>query len=580
MMKSTLTVVLILVSLFIVVGNVEASPKAKQLLQLQAISQVILLNPSRGGPIRGCTVFTLSRGNQVFFGGNDDYIEPDSFYWVDQAQEGAYGAIWIGTPDNVQQGVNEMGLAYDANGLPRVDVNPHSERAPFSGGYNSYPIQILRENASVAEVIKWVQAHEWRSYMHDQMHFADAGGDAVIISAGPDGELVFTRKPVGDSFLVSTNFNVANPSNGNDYPCWRFDSAQRALEQLMDQRDVLTVGDAAAVLDITHVEAAASWTIGSMLADLSAGTVYLYYFHQFDQPVVLNVAEQLANPPEPGPLSLLFPEQVQEEAGRRYQQIQSRVSRSQWLGVAWLGAGLVSLVLFFALSKRPSRGRGFWVVMLVVLGPLALLIWCATGRRETSGVGGRTALLETLGDVAPTAVAYLTMVLLVLLVPRVQSSDLLQITLIIGLPLFAMLFLFHGPLLASATQMGYLSLVRRKLPEAIVSANLGMAGLNAIATPLMSVSLSSRAVQTSPIATVGFLWMIAAVGALAGVGLVWIYKVWIVRRGCRSWSVLIWEAADVGFLGWRRLRWWIPLSFIVQIGGIVASVALQGMLRR
>ncbi|MFC2079535.1 hypothetical protein ACFLSZ_06115 [Candidatus Bipolaricaulota bacterium] len=578
MMKSTLTIVMILVSLFLVFGSVEAIPKANQILPPQANSQMNLWNTFRGDPIRGCTVFTLSRGNQVFFGGNDDYIEPDSYYWVDQAQDGAYGAIWIGTPDNVQQGVNEMGLAYDANGLPRVDVNPHSERTPFRGGYNSYPIQILRENASVAEVIEWVRSHEWRSFMHDQMHFADASGDAVIISAGPDGELVFTRKPVGDSFLVSTNFNIANPSNSHGYPCWRFDSAQRALEQLMDQPDVLTAADVVAVLDSTHVEAAASWTIGSLLADLSTGTVYLYYFHQFDQPVVLNVAEQLANPPEPGPLSLLFPEQVREEAERRYQQIQSRVSRSQWLGVAWLGTVLVSLVLFFALSKKPNHGRGFWVVMLVVLGPLALLIWRVAGRREASGVG-RTALLETLGDVTPTAVAYLAMLVLVLLVPRVQSSDLLQIALIIGLPLLAVLFLFHGPLLASATKIGYLSLVRRKLPHAIVSANLGMAGVNAIATPLMSVSLSSRAVQAYPVATVGFLLMAAAVGALAGIGLVWIYNLWTVQRGSRSWSALISDGSDVEFLGWRRLGWWILLSFIAQIGGIVASVTLQGVLR-
>ena len=31
----------------------------------------------------GCTVFTVSKDDQVFFGGNDDYINPDSYYWVD-----------------------------------------------------------------------------------------------------------------------------------------------------------------------------------------------------------------------------------------------------------------------------------------------------------------------------------------------------------------------------------------------------------------------------------------------------------------------------------------------------------------
>jgi hypothetical protein len=82
----------------------------------------------------GCTVFTISRRGSVFFGGNDDYINPDSYFWVDQGDDNHYGVIWIGQPDNVQQGVNEKGLAYDANGLPKVDVNPHPERIPVSGG--------------------------------------------------------------------------------------------------------------------------------------------------------------------------------------------------------------------------------------------------------------------------------------------------------------------------------------------------------------------------------------------------------------------------------------------------------------
>jgi hypothetical protein len=131
-----------------------------------------------------CSVFTISKGDQVFFGGNDDYINPDSYYWVDPGDSLNYGSIWIGQPDNVQQGVNERGLAYDAIGLPRLDVNPHNERFPVTSDYTSYPIHILHECATVEEVISWINTHQWHSYMHDQMQFADKTGDAVIISAG------------------------------------------------------------------------------------------------------------------------------------------------------------------------------------------------------------------------------------------------------------------------------------------------------------------------------------------------------------------------------------------------------------
>jgi hypothetical protein len=38
--------------------------------------------------------------------------------------------------------------------------------------------------------------------MHDQLHFADATGDAVVISTGPDGKVAFTRKPAGDGTAI------------------------------------------------------------------------------------------------------------------------------------------------------------------------------------------------------------------------------------------------------------------------------------------------------------------------------------------------------------------------------------------
>jgi hypothetical protein len=294
--------------------------------------------PACSGSISsGCTVFTVSKGDQVFFGGNDDYINPDSYYWVDPGNGDNYGAIWIGTRDNVQQGVNERGLAYDSNGLPRVDTNPHLEREPVSGGYTSYPIHILHECATVEEVISWVNTHQWHSYMHDQMHFADATGDAVIISAGVGGEIVFTRKPPGDGFLVSTNFNVANHGNGS-YPCQRYATATAQLAQLVGQDSDLTFQDAVNVLDAVHVEEDTSWTLESMVADLPHGIVYLYYFYQYDRPVVLNVMEEIANAPAEGPLSELFPEDVQQEATRRYQRLPPLSRIALWL-ISRLGIG-------------------------------------------------------------------------------------------------------------------------------------------------------------------------------------------------------------------------------------------------
>jgi hypothetical protein len=445
-----------------------------------------------GTILSGCSIFTVSKGDQVFFGGNDDGFTSDSYYWVDPGDGKNYGAIWIGTPDNVQQGVNEKGLAYDANGLPRLDVNPHLERAPVSGGYSSYPIQILHECASVEEVIRWVNTHQWHSYMHDQLHFADATGEAVVISAGADGEVAFTRKPPGDSFLVSTNFNVANPGNG-DYPCWRYQTATQQLEKLLDQAGELTSQDVASVLDAVYGESGTGWTVESMVADLPNGVVYLYYFYQFDQPVVLNVAEEIAKARAGEPLSNLFPEDVKREATRRYQYIQSQRIRYEVLGKVWLGLVVASLGILLISSTKGRKGLTFWIPVVVILGPLGLLVWLVAGRQEA----GRTRLagdwqailVEASGDVTPTIVAFVVAAVGLVQFPEASNSQLLQLLIFFISPLLTRLFLFQAPLLASVTRNGYWRTLLQRLPHAWATANLGMAATFALATPLMNKSL-------------------------------------------------------------------------------------------
>jgi len=525
-----------------------------------------------GSVLSGCTVFTISKGEQVFFGGNDDYINPDSYYWVDPGNAGNYGAIWIGTRDDVQQGVNEMGLAYDANGLPRVDTNPHLEREPVLGGYSSYPIDILHECATVEEVIQWVNTHQWHSYMHDQMHFADATGDAVIISAGADGEVAFTRKSSGDGFLVSTNFNVANPSNGS-YPCQRYETATEQLEQLVSQAGGLTFQDAVNVLDAVHVEGSASWTIESMVADLPHGIVYLYYFYQYDKPVVLNVREEIADVRAGGPLSKLFPEDVRQEAARRYQHIQSQKNRYELLGKVWLALVIASLAIFLVSSIKGRRGWIFWIPVVVILGPVGLLTWLTAGRSQRVG-SWQAFLMEAAGDLLPTVVAFLTVT--VWLVLKMGASDLVVIFLFFCTPLVIGLLVFHGPLLAFATKKGYWRTILLRLPHTWITANLAIAGIFAIALPLVNISIQLPLSAWNVL----YWWGLTVMCGLAAILLLSLYEIWSVRRGYRAWTILARREGEVISAPWKKVWWWILLSYVVIVGGLVCYTFIQQVVQR
>ena len=514
----------------------------------------------------GCTVVTVSKGDQVFFGGNDDYINPDSYYWVDPGNENRYGAIWIGTPDNVQQGINEKGLAYDANGLPRFDTNPHPERQWVSTSYTYYPIQILHECANVEEVIEWVNTHRWHSYMQDQMHFADASGDAVIISAGADGELAFTRKPPGDSFLISTNVNAANPNNG--YPNNNYAIASKELNRLLDKEGDLTFQEMTRVMDAVHTEGGSSWTLETLLADLPNGVVYLYYFYQFDKPVVLNVAEEIKNDRPSGQLSQLFPEDVRQEATRRYQRALSNQGFCSPIGKAWLGLMLASLIVMILLSIRKPKSLLYWLPVTLIFGPVALLIWLIAGRKSDAHPW-QSALLEAAGHIPPVAVTFTLMLFVILLTPDAQSNQLLQIAFIFILPLGLGWLFYQGPLLAIAARRSYLRTLAQRLPASWVVSNLGMAGIFVLALRLVNWITSTCSMMQPTVWTLVSLLFAITAGACLGLLIILLYELWVVHNGFRAWRVLALGTGEVSTPTWRKLWWWVLLSIIVLLGVVI-----------
>ena len=519
---------------------------------------------------RGCTIFTVSHGDRVFFGGNGDWINFDgNYYWVDPGSEthyGApgYGAIYFGVPENVQQGFNEKGLAYDSNGLPPAPVSSHPGRKPVYGSHSNYFIQILQECATVEEVIAWVQEHQWHEAMHYQMHFADASGDAVVISAGPEGQVAFTRKPAGDGFLVSTNFNLANPLNGS-YPCWRYDLAQEILAEV-GSRDELTAERAASVLDAVHVESPSGFTVLSLVGDLPRGLVYVYLFHQFDAPIVLNVADEIARAPDPGPLRDLFPPETVSQVDQAYQRLMARQSRCDAAGLTWLGLVTASLVALLLLARSRRRGLALWTLVVIVLGPVGLLVWliAARGRRIS-------ALVEVVGDLVPYVVGMVAALLTVILVPVVSQTSLLQLFAFYGFPLTIGLFLYQAPLLARATKSSYVRALLRRLPAVLVSTNLALAGLLAI-----GVSLFKQHVDYCGLGSLTVLswWAIAVLGAVAGGLPLYAYHAWAVRRGLVAWSALLWggdSATSVSSPRWRRLWLWVLASFVILVAGMALA---------
>jgi len=260
---------------------------------------------------QSCTIFTATVGDKVFFGNSEDYDMEGVYIWLIPSQEidpgtpegkqlmhgmiffGFYNNYFIG--DGVPQGgINDQGMCYDANGLPVAPLNDHPERN------DTYPeihvgFQWLWELSNVEDAIEFFETHYFGTAVAAQIHYADAKGDAVVVSAGTDGEFAYTR--INDSnYLVSTNFNLANPSNGW-YPCERYDAACSILDDVNSEEE-LTIDICREVLNAV----AMYQTWYSNIFDPVSHDVYIYYHHDFSKVVKLNLDDELAKivPGAPG----------------------------------------------------------------------------------------------------------------------------------------------------------------------------------------------------------------------------------------------------------------------------------------
>ena len=299
-----------------------------------------------GGTAVACSIFSVSIGDRVLFGNNVDDGNPNTFYEVVPAEdEGDLGFITLGFNDP-QGGLNEAGLAFDTNAVPASPLTPNPGLPRHPAGTVGIAVEMLRRAATVDEALAIARSYDWGEELRNQWLFADATGDAVVISAGSDGELAFTRKAPGDGFLISTNINRDREAMLRF--CWRYRTIDRSLGRLLD-RGELSVDAVSKTLDAAHQEAVFLRdgvllnTVYSNVFDLRTREITLVYWFQFDEPLTLRLEDELAKGAKRVRVRDLFP----RELVLRVEEINAahleRIDR--WRTFPWLSTGVALAVI-------------------------------------------------------------------------------------------------------------------------------------------------------------------------------------------------------------------------------------------
>ncbi len=305
MMKKT-----ILIFTFVVILSIAAicqgSNGARRQSQESLEQYSALLSPGQS-----CTVFYASDGELALGGNNEDYFDPFTYVWFLPSEEGEYGRAYFGYEDfSPQGGVNDQGLFFDGLAVDRTVEVPRGNKLAFQGNLVD---KAMAECATVECVLQLFDQYHAADRWDHQWLFGDSTGDSAIV------EPLAIIRGTG-RYQVATNFYQSLTDPEHIY-CSRYKTAT----QMLQSADSISIDLFRGILDATHQEGQAH-TLYSNIYDLKHDIIYLYYFHDYDNVVVLDLNKELAMGKHDYEISSLFPrnkaaEQWAQPAMRRRDQL-------------------------------------------------------------------------------------------------------------------------------------------------------------------------------------------------------------------------------------------------------------------
>ena len=249
----------------------------KRLLFLIAFFITIILNSD------ACTIFSSKDKNgNVWTGNNEDgnftlgtcinIVAPD---------KDAFGYIFFTNSNNPKEfpqgGLNNAGLFYDANSVPKSKYKDYDFKKDFPNGINEMMFEVLRKCQTVQEVFKLFKEYRLQGLELSQFHFADKFGNYGIINS----DSMWITKA---DYQISTNYNLCH-TNKDNAKCWRYPIAERILNAKEIGLETFK--------EICDSTSQKKWTIYSNIQNLNTGDIWFYYAQNYSRPFKTNIKELL-----------------------------------------------------------------------------------------------------------------------------------------------------------------------------------------------------------------------------------------------------------------------------------------------
>lgn len=240
-----------------------------------------------------CSMFVIKMNSKVMVGNNEDFWNQNSRMWFEQGDDKNFGVVYVGFDDFWPQGaINEKGLVFDGFAMPYQEINNFAGKKPTE--QEDFLHFIMRTCTTVNEVKNFFSQLDLRGMETSMFYFVDKSGKQLIV----EGDSLEIRNK---SYDITSNFYPSQYDDLNDVTIKHYQKGRKLIESKQDT----SVSFCASLLDSLHQET--GWgggTLYSTLYDLNEGIIYLYFNHDFENVIKINVKDELAK----GNHTLIIPE--------------------------------------------------------------------------------------------------------------------------------------------------------------------------------------------------------------------------------------------------------------------------------
>lgn len=235
-----------------------------------------------------CTAFMAADSNRVLVGNNEDNKFPHTRMWFIPGKSGQYGRVIFGYDNWMPQGgMNDQGLFIDGFATPTLETKPSKQKLIFRENFLD---KFMAECSSVEEVIELTNKYNLEFMLEFQLLIVDKTGDSAII----ERDQIIRKK---NSYQVVTNFYQSKVAY-KDYPCeWYKGGCLRyqIAEKMLKKDRSVSIEHFRNILEATHQNTLGVRTLYSNIYDLKNCLIYLYYLHNFDNEIIIDLNKELKN---------------------------------------------------------------------------------------------------------------------------------------------------------------------------------------------------------------------------------------------------------------------------------------------